>query len=130
MTRYIKTACLIVVVAIALVSAVFFSYKCIRQATADAAPEETTEMTEATETVPPETAATTVPTEETVPEETAAETTLPEETVPAETEAPKGHDRRGSPLSPVGISRHPVRQWHHWRPAEAASPRWLWSQPI
>ena len=89
MTRYIKTACLIVVVAIALVSAVFFSYKCIRQATADAAPEETTEMTEATETVPPETAATTVPTEETVPEETAAETTLPEETVPVETEAPK-----------------------------------------
>ena len=89
MTRYIKTACLIVVVAIALVSAVFFSYKCIRQATVDAAPEETTEMTEATETVPPETAATTVPTEETVPEETAAETTLPEETVPVETEAPK-----------------------------------------
>ena len=89
MTRYIKTACLIVVVAIALVSAVFFSYKCIRQATEDAAPEETTEMTEATETVPPETAATTVPTEETVPEETAAETTLPEETVPVETEAPK-----------------------------------------
>ena len=89
MTRYIKTACLIVVVAIALVSAVFFSYKCIRQATVDAAPEETTEMTEATETVPPETAATTVPTEETVPEETAAETPLPEETVPVETEAPK-----------------------------------------
>ena len=54
MTRYIKTACLVVVVAIALVSAVFFSYKCIRQATADAAPEETTEMTEATETVPPD----------------------------------------------------------------------------
>ena len=89
MTRYIKTACLIVVVAIALVSAVFFSYKCIRQATVDAAPEETTEMTEATETVPLETAATTVPTEETVPEETAAETTLPEETVSVETEAPK-----------------------------------------
>lgn len=89
MTRYIKTACLIVVVAFALVSAVFFSYKCIRQATADAAPEETTEMTGATETVPLETAATTVPTEETVPEETAAETTLPEETVPVETEAPK-----------------------------------------
>ena len=89
MIRYIKTACLVVVVAIALVSAVFFSYKCIRQATADAAPEETTEMTEATETVPPETAATTVSTEETVPEETAAETTLPEETVPVETEAPK-----------------------------------------
>ena len=64
MTRYIKTACLVVVVAFALVSAVFFSYKCIRQATVDAAPEETTEMTEATETVPPETAATTVPTEE------------------------------------------------------------------
>ena len=89
MTRYIKTACLVVVVAFALVSAVFFSYKCIRQATVDAAPEETTEMTEAAETVPPETAATTVPTEETVPEETAAETTLPEETVPVETEAPK-----------------------------------------
>ena len=89
MTRYIKTACLVVVVAFALVSAVFFSYKCIRQATVDAAPEETTEMTEATETVPPETAATTVPTEETVPEETAAETTLPEETIPVETEAPK-----------------------------------------
>ena len=31
MTRYIKTACLIVVVAIALVSAVFFSYKYGRQ---------------------------------------------------------------------------------------------------
>ena len=85
MTRYIKTACLIVVVAIALVSAVFFSYKCIRQATADAAPEETTEMTEATETVPPETEPTTVPTEETIPEETTAA----EETVPVETEAPK-----------------------------------------
>lgn len=85
MTRYIKTACLIVVVAIALVSAVFFSYKCIRQATADAAPEETTEMTEATETVPPETESTTVPTEETIPEETTAT----EETVPVETEAPK-----------------------------------------
>ena len=85
MTRYIKTACLIVVVAIALVSAVFFSYKCIRQATADAAPEETTEMTEATETVPPETEPTTVPTEETIPEET----TTTEETVPVETEAPK-----------------------------------------
>ena len=42
MTRYIKTACLVVVVAFALVSAVFFSYKCIRQATVDAAPEETT----------------------------------------------------------------------------------------
>ena len=85
MTRYIKTACLIVVVAIALGSAVFFSYKCIRQATADAAPEETTEMTEATETVPPETEPTTVPTEETIPEETTAT----EETVPVETEAPK-----------------------------------------
>ena len=85
MTRYIKTVCLIVVVAIALVSAVFFSYKCIRQATADAAPEETTEMTEATETVPPETEPTTVPTEETIPEETTAT----EETVPVETEAPK-----------------------------------------
>lgn len=85
MTRYIKTACLIVVVAIALVSAVFFSYKCIRQATADAAPEETTEMTEATETVPSETEPTTVPTEETIPEETTAT----EETVPVETEAPK-----------------------------------------
>ena len=85
MTRYIKTACLIVVVAIALVSAVFFSYKCIRQATADAAPEETTEMTEATETVPPETEPTTVPTEETISEETTAT----EETVPVETEAPK-----------------------------------------
>ena len=85
MTRYIKTACLIVVVAIALVSAVFFSYRCIRQATADAAPEETTEMTEATETVPPETEPTTVPTEETIPEETTAT----EETVPVETEAPK-----------------------------------------
>lgn len=85
MTRYIKTACLIVVVAIALVSAVFFSYKCIRQATADAAPEETTEMTDATETVPPETEPTTVPTEETIPEETTAT----EETVPVETEAPK-----------------------------------------
>ena len=85
MTRYIKTACLIVVVAIALVSAVFFSYKCIRQATVDAAPEETTEMTEATETVPPETEPTTVPTEETIPEETTAT----EETVPVETEAPK-----------------------------------------
>lgn len=85
MTRYIKTACLIVVVAIALVSAVLFSYKCIRQATADAAPEETTEMTEATETVPPETEPTTVPTEETIPEETTAT----EETVPVETEAPK-----------------------------------------
>lgn len=85
MTRYIKTACLIVVVAIALVSAVFFSYKCIRQATADAAPEETTEMTGATETVPPETEPTTVPTEETIPEETTAT----EETVPVETEAPK-----------------------------------------
>ena len=85
MTRYIQTACLIVVVAIALVSAVFFSYKCIRQATADAAPEETTEMTGATETVPPETEPTTVPTEETIPEETTAT----EETVPVETEAPK-----------------------------------------
>lgn len=85
MTRYIKTACLIMVVAIALVSAVFFSYKCIRQATADAAPEETTEMTEATEIVPPETEPTTVPTEETIPEETTAT----EETVPVETEAPK-----------------------------------------
>ncbi|MEE0382446.1 MAG: cell wall hydrolase [Oscillospiraceae bacterium] len=85
MTRYIKTACLVVVVAFALVSAVFFSYKCIRQATADAAPEETTEMTEATETVPPETEPTTVPTEETIPEETTAT----EETVPVETEAPK-----------------------------------------
>lgn len=85
MTRYIKTACLIVVVAFALVSAVFFSYKCIRQATADAAPEETTEMTGATETVPPETEPTTVPTEETIPEETTAT----EETVPVETEAPK-----------------------------------------
>ena len=85
MTRYIKTACLIVVVAIALVSAVFFSYKCIRQATADAAPEETTEMTGATETVPPETEPTTVPTEETIP----GETTATEETVPVETEAPK-----------------------------------------
>ena len=85
MTRYIKTACLIVVVAIALVSAVFFSCKCIRQATVDAAPEETTEMTEATETVPPETEPTTVPTEETIPEETTAT----EETVPVETEAPK-----------------------------------------
>lgn len=85
MTRYIKTACLIVVVAIALVSAVFFSYKCIRQATVDAAPEETTEMAEATETVPPETEPTTVPTEETIPEETTAT----EETVPVETEAPK-----------------------------------------
>ena len=85
MTRYIKTACLIAVVAIALVSAVFFSYKCIRQATADAAPEETTEMTEATETVPPETEPTAVPTEETIPEETTAT----EETVPVETEAPK-----------------------------------------
>ena len=42
MTRYIKTACLVVAVAFALVSAVFFSYKCIRQATVDAAPEETT----------------------------------------------------------------------------------------
>lgn len=86
MTRYIKTACLIVVVAIALVSAAFFSYRCIRQATADAAPEETTV---ATETAPTETEATTVPTEETVPEETAAETTVPKETVPVETEAPK-----------------------------------------
>ena len=85
MTRYIKTACLVVVVAFALVSAVFFSYKCIRQATVDAAPEETTEMTEATETVPPETEPTTVPTEETIPEETTAT----EETVPVETEAPK-----------------------------------------
>ena len=85
MTRYIKTACLIVVVAIALVSAVFFSYKCIRQATADAAPEETTEMTGATETVPPETEPTTVPTEETIPEKTTAT----EETVPVEMEAPK-----------------------------------------
>lgn len=85
MTRYIKTACLVVVVAIALVSAVFFSYKCIRQATADAAPEETTEMTGATETVPPETEPTTVPTEETIP----GETTATEETVPVETEAPK-----------------------------------------
>lgn len=85
MTRYIKTACLIVVVAFALVSAVFFSYKCIRQATADAAPEETTEMTGATETVPPETEPTTVPTEETIP----GETTATEETVPVETEAPK-----------------------------------------
>ena len=85
MTRYIKTACLVVVVAFALVSAVFFSYKCIRQATADAAPEETTEMTGATETVPPETEPTTVPTEETIP----GETTATEETVPVETEAPK-----------------------------------------
>lgn len=85
MTRYIKTACLVVVVAFALVSAVFFSYKCIRQATVDAAPEETTEMTDATETVPPETEPTTVPTEETIPEETTAT----EETVPVETEAPK-----------------------------------------
>ena len=85
MTRYIQTACLIVVVAFALVSAVFFSYKCIRQATADAAPEETTEMTGATETVPPETEPTTVPTEETIP----GETTATEETVPVETEAPK-----------------------------------------
>ena len=85
MIRYIKIACLTVIVAIALVSAAFFSYKCIRQATADAAPEETTEMTEATETVPPETEPTTVPTEETIPEETTAT----EETVPVETEAPK-----------------------------------------
>ena len=85
MTRYIKTACLIVVVAFALVSAVFFSYKCIWQATAAAAPEETTEMTGATETVPPETEPTTVPTEETIP----GETTATEETVPVETEAPK-----------------------------------------
>ena len=83
MIRYIKIACLTVIVAIALVSAAFFSYKCIRQATMDAAPEETTAATEA------ETEATTVPTEETVPEETAAETTAPEETVPVETEAPK-----------------------------------------
>ena len=83
MIRYIKIACLTVIVAIALVSAAFFSYKCIRQATMDAAPEETTAATEA------ETEATTVPTEETVPEETAAETTVPEETVPVETEAPK-----------------------------------------
>lgn len=82
MIRYIKIACLTVIVAIALVSAAFFSYKCIRQATMDAAPEETTAATEA------ETEATTVPTEETVPEETAAETTVPEETVPVETEAP------------------------------------------
>ena len=86
MIRYIKIACLTVIVAIALVSAALFSYKCIRQATMDAAPEETTA---ATETQPPETETTTVPTEETVPEETAAETTVPEETVPAETEAPK-----------------------------------------
>lgn len=86
MIRYIKIACLTVVVAIALVSAAFFSYKCIRQATMDAAPEETTAATEATT---PETEATTVPTEETVPEETAAETTVPEETVPVETEPPK-----------------------------------------
>ena len=86
MIRYIKIACLTVIVAIALVSAAFFSYKCIRQATMDAAPEETTAATEATT---PETEATTVPTEETVPEETAAETTVPEETVPVETEAPK-----------------------------------------
>ena len=83
MIRYIKIACLTVIVAIALVSAAFFSYKCIRQATMDAAPEETTAATEA------ETEATTVPTEETVPEETAAETTVPEETAPVETEAPK-----------------------------------------
>ena len=60
MIRYIKTACLIVVITIALVSAAFFSYKCIRQATVDAAPEETTA---AAETAPPETKATTVPTE-------------------------------------------------------------------
>ena len=86
MIRYTKIACLTVVVAIALVSAAFFSYKCIRQATMDAAPEETTAATEATT---PETEATMVPTEETVPEETAAETTVPEETVPVETEAPK-----------------------------------------
>ena len=86
MIRYIKIACLTVIVAVALVSAAFFSYKCIRQATVDAAPEETTAATEATT---PETEATTVPTEETVPEETAAETTVPEETVPVETEAPK-----------------------------------------
>lgn len=86
MIRYIKIACLTVIVAIALVSAAFFSYKCIRQATMDAAPEETTAATEATT---PETEATTVPTEETVPEETAAETTAPEKTVPVETEAPK-----------------------------------------
>lgn len=83
MIRYIKIACLTVIVAIALVSAAFFSYKCIRQATMDAAPEETTAATEA------ETEVATVPTEETVPEETAAETTVPEETVPVETEAPK-----------------------------------------
>ncbi len=86
MIRYIKIACLTVIVAIALVSAVFFSYKCIRQATVDAAPEETTAATEATT---PETEATTVPTEETVPEETAVETTVPEETASVETEAPK-----------------------------------------
>ena len=86
MIRYIKIACLTVIVAIALVSAAFFSYKCIRQATMDAAPEETTAATEA---ATPETEAMTVPTEETVPEETAAETTAPEETVPVETEAPK-----------------------------------------
>ena len=86
MIRYIKIACLAVIVAIALVSAALFSYKCIQQASEDAAPEETTAATEA---ATPETEATTVPTEETVPEETAAETTVPEETAPVETEAPK-----------------------------------------
>ena len=86
MIRYIKIACLAVIVAVALVSAAFFSYKCIRQATMDAAPEETAASTEA---ATPETEATAVPTEETVPAEAAAETTAPEETAPVETEAPK-----------------------------------------
>ena len=122
MIRYIKIACLTVIVAIALVSAAFFSYKCIRQATVDAAPEETTAATEA------ETEATTVPTEETVPEETAAETTVPEETVPVETEAPKVTMRfptitsRNIPTSGTATAPLP--------PAEAASPHWPWLRPI
>ena len=128
MTRYIKTACLVVVVAFALVSAVFFSYKCIRQATVDAAPEETTEMAEATETVPK-------------PQRRLSRRRKPsrrrrQRKRPCRKKPflwrPKRRRSRSTRFPTITSRNIPTSgtAMAPLRPAEAASPRWLWSQPI
>ncbi|MGM9548793.1 MAG: cell wall hydrolase [Faecousia sp.] len=93
MIRYIKTGCLILITCIALAAAVFFSWKWMQRAVADAALRVTVETAEVTASsevmLPPQTEPTAATTVETVLQETVQEETVPEETVPEETETPQ-----------------------------------------
>lgn len=93
MIRYIKTGCLILITCIALAAAVFFSWKWMQRAVADAALRVTVETAEVTASsevmLLPQTEPTAATTVETVLQETVQEETVPEETVPEETETPQ-----------------------------------------